>query len=454
MRFAAPLLAATMLAAAFAHAAADPDPALFASDRPLSLRLRAPLDDLFARADHDADYAVDGSVAYVGPDGRDAEIDGVRVSVRGNSSRQETECSFPKLKLLFTSASTRDRSIFENVPAVKIGTHCGEAPGDQLTQKFGRLANEKAPPREAFIYRLLRIMEVPTLLARPARVTYEDPAGHRPPLVRNGMLLEDTDAARTRLHAGDEISKERFQAADTDLAVADTVALTFAQAMIGNFDWCLRFTAGDRYRCNASKPLWNILVFARDGDRGVPLMYDFDLAGMVTGSHFWFSRVLNEDFSPSKSRPEVEVVSQLQHARSLFARRDLDAARTRFLSHRDEAFAALRAWDVDPEGRQIITRYLTAFFTAIASDEAFYRPVIVEETKAYAAADGDEPVCPKADIVPVGTPVGPPLARRDGRVQVRLLDALWHWTGRRNCDAVQQGLVWIDPHAIGTHYPR
>jgi hypothetical protein len=298
------------------------------------------------------------------------------------------------------------------------------------------------------------MMAVPALLARPARITYEYPSGHQPPIVRNAMLLEDTDEARKRMKAGVEITMEQFGAAETDLTVSDTVRLTFAEAMIGNFDWCLRFTKGDTYRCDASKPVWNILVFARDHDRGVPLIFDFDLAGMVTGSHFWFSRVLNEDFSESKSRPEVEVVSQLQHTRSLFARTDLDAARAHFMRHRGEAFAALRESNVDPHGRQIIDRYLTAFFDAIATDEAFYRPVVVQETKAYAAAEGDQPVCAKADIIPVGTPVSAPLARRGGRVQVRLLDALWHWTGRRNCDPIQHDPVWIDPRAIGTKYPN
>ncbi len=454
MRFVAPVFVATMLAAAaFAIPNADPALALFSSERALSLRLRAPFDDLFAQSAQDAEYAVDGSIAYVGPDGQEIQIRGVRLSVRGNTSKQDTECTFPKLKLRFAPGSTREDSIFSKLLAVKIGTHCGEAPGEQLTPKFGRLANEQAPLREAFVYRLLRVMGVPALLARPARITYEYASGHQPPLVRNAMLLEDVNEARKRLNAGDEIPMERFGSADTDLSVADTVTLAFAEAMIGNFDWCLRFTRGDTYRCDASKPLWNILAFARDDGRAAAVMYDFDLAGMVTGSHAWFSRVLSEEFSASRSSPEVEVVSQLQHTRSLFKRRDLDAARQQFMRHRDEAFAALRDSGVDPHGRQIIERYLTAFFNAIATDEAFYRPVVVEQTTAYADPDGSEPACAKAAAVPVGTPVGPPLARHGDRVQVRLLDALWHWTGQRRCDAIRRGPVWIDAHAIGTRYP-
>jgi hypothetical protein len=454
MRLVAPLLAALTLATGARAVADGRAPGLFASQQPLAFHLRAPFDTLFARSTHDDDFSVTGSLAYTDANGRAIRIDGIAISIRGNTSKQDTECTFPKLKLRLDSASGRAGSMFDDVDAVKIGTHCGEAPDEQLTRRFGRLANEKAPLREAFVYRLLAIAGVPALQARPARITYEYTDGGRPPLVRNAILLEDTSEARKRLDVGAEIAMADFQAADTQMAASDTAALAFAEAMIGNFDWCLRFTRGDRYRCDASKPLWNILAFRREGARALPVMHDFDLSGMVTGGHFWFDRVLNERVSASASRMEVEVVSQLQRTRSLFARRDLDATRQLFIRHRGEAFAALDAADVDDHGRGIIARYLTAFFDAIGTDEAFYRPVILEETTAYAAAQGAAAACPKAPTAPAGTLVGAPLDRQGDRVQVELLDVLWHWTGPRACGAIRRGPVWIDAHAIGTDYPR
>ncbi|HEX3704806.1 MAG TPA: hypothetical protein VHU82_15865 [Vicinamibacterales bacterium] len=451
MRFVAALCIAAVLAlGALVHAAQVP--ALFSGDRPVSLRIRASFDDLFARSS-DSSYAVDGSIAYTGADGREVRVGAVSISVRGNTSKQDTECTFPKLKVRFDSGSPSRTSMFAGVETFKIGTHCGEAPGERLTRKFGRLANEKAPLREVFVYRLLDIMGIPALRARPAQITYEDADSRRPPLVRHAMLLEDSSEARQRLSLGSEIPMERFGSAAANLTVADTINLTFAEAMIGNFDWCLRLTPQDTYRCDASKPLWNILAFERDGDRDLPVLHDFDLSGMVTGSHNWFSKVLNVAFSATGSRPEVEVVSQLQRTRTLFARGELDAARRRFLKHRDAAFAALRESDLDARGREIITQYLTAFFDAIATDEAFYRPVTVQKTVAYAEGDGAAPACGRAASVPVGTPVGPLLDRHGDRVRVVLLDALWHWTGPRACGAIRQGAVWITADAIGTAFP-
>src|SRR6185437_7931455 len=208
-------------------------PTVFASYEPLELRLRAPFDDLFAQSAHDAGYTVAGSIAYRAADGSDRSIDGVTFSVRGNTSRQDSECSFPKLKLRLPPGAAREASVFRGTDAIRIGTHCGEAPGEQLTHTFGRLANEKAPVREAFVYRLLAIIGVPALRARPARITYEYTSGGRAPLTRGAMLLEDSDEARKRLEAGGEISMKRFGSAEADLSVADTVALTFAEAMTG-----------------------------------------------------------------------------------------------------------------------------------------------------------------------------------------------------------------------------
>ncbi|PYR36502.1 MAG: hypothetical protein DMF93_19845, partial [Acidobacteria bacterium] len=124
---------------------------------------------LFAHAQQD-NYSVRGALTYQDR-GREVHVPDVKVSVRGNSSRNESECTFPKLKLEWPSAS------------LKIGTHCGESTDGSVTAKFGRLPNEHSPRREAFVYQLLDVLQVLSLKARPARITYV--SSGREPLVRN-----------------------------------------------------------------------------------------------------------------------------------------------------------------------------------------------------------------------------------------------------------------------------
>lgn len=413
---------------------------------PLELTLAAPFETLFASTDAEPDHIVVGTLSYRDPlSGEAVSLSGVAVSTRGNTSRQSRECSFPKLKLGFEDAPAG--SVFEGIDSIKIGTHCGERADDELTPKFGRLANEKAPHREALVYRLLRAVSVPTLLARPARITYEYRSG-RVHLVRNAMLLEDDEAAVARI-GGRSMAADEFGSARQSLDLDDTVRLSFAQAMVGNFDWCLRMFPGDTYRCHDTHPLWNLTIVERPDATAVPLIHDFDLAGMVVGRHNWFDQVFNRAFAASPI--EIEVVSQLQRARALFPRAVLDRTRRGFLDRKAAAYEALRQAPVDEDGRSLAASYLDHFYSAIESDAAFYRPVVVQpDTAMFAGADRRHRAC-GAETVPIGTPVKP-VGSANGMIEVVLLDASWQWTKR--CEALRTQPVWIAEAAVGTEFPR
>jgi len=373
------------------------------------------------------------------------------VSVRGNTSKAATECPFPKLKLHFAPDAAPASSPFSGMKAVKIGTHCGELPGEQITPKFGRLANEKAPSREALVYRLLEAAQVPSFRARPARIMYV--LGDQK-VERNAFFLEDDHDAMKRLGGTREIAPDEFHDAAQDIAPADAARLAFGEAMIGNFDWCLKFSANDTYRCDARRKLWNISAYAREGATALPVMGDFDIAGMVAGRHHWFRNVFYDGFVPSKSAAEIEVLSQVQRTRTLFPRDVLDTARRSFMERKAAVYEALAATTLDPAGQQTIEAYLNSFFRAIDTDAVFYAPVVARpDVRLYLDAAKSRAACGAADTLPVGTPVGAPLQTEGQMVQVAILDVLWHWAPPAKCDAIHTAPVWIDKSAIDTKYP-
>jgi hypothetical protein len=424
---------------------------LFSSHTVVNVTLEAPLADLFSKAQSDAEYAVKGTLKIADAAGHGTAIENIDVSVRGNTSKQETECPFPKLKLRFPAGETDGSSVFGHVKAIKIGTHCAELPDGQLTPKYGRWANEKAPLREAFVYRLLETVQVTAFKARPARITYID-GGQK--VTRNGFFLEDDHEAVKRLGATQEVTPEQFTDAEHAFETADTAKLAFAEAMIGNFDWCLKFSANDTYRCDARRKLWNVSAFGRDDRRTVPVMSDFDIAGMVTGRHLWFKNVFYDGFVPSKSSAEIEVLSQVQRTRTLFPRTVLDATRRGFVERKAAAYAALADTNLDASGKQTIETYLNSFFKAIETDAAFYAPVVVRpNTHLYRDAGKAGEACDGSQAVPVGTPVGAPLQTQDQMVQVAVLDALWQWAPPAKCEAIHTGPVWIDKSAIDSNFP-
>jgi hypothetical protein len=268
------------------------------------------------------------------------------------------------------------------------------------------------------------------------------------------MLLEDDDEAAHRYGAKAQLSEDRFESAQSMMADAEVARLVFAEAMLGNFDWCLRLYPGDRYRCDDRHPLWNMLGLVRESGPVLPVIYDFDLTGFVVPRHIWFGQAFSESFLPSRSRVEVEVLSQLQRTRTLFSRALLDETRRAFLERKTDAFQAVRAAFVDDDGRKLAEAYLTAFFTLLDHD-AFYRAVVFTQgTRAYLDAEQARPACGAASEIPVGTPVSERLATRGTLVQVRLLDVFWKWAPPSECKAIHHEPVWIPAAAIAADYPR
>jgi hypothetical protein len=447
-----------LLHSSMARVAGADDGRWYANRESIDLRLEGPFPDLFAKARRNPEYEIRATLSYVEPGStRRTQLPGVLVSTRGHTSRRSTECVFPKLKLRFTSRLP-EASMFAGIRTLKLGTHCADLPGEQLTPKFGRLGNQKAPLREAMVYALLDAVNVPTLRTRPARIAYifTDAAGHRrASLVRNALLLEDDDDAKKRLGATTQLKDDRFDTARSTFHEADSARLAFGQAMVGNFDWCLRFYTGDHYRCDDLHPLWNILGFARDDGWTLPLPYDFDLSGIVVGQHDWFDKVFSTAFVASRSRVEIEVLAQLQRTRSLFGRDRLDRTRAEFLAHRDAAYRVIAEIGADAGGQALATAHLDAFFSIIGSDQQFYRPVVVgENVMAFLDSAGTEAPCGDRSIIPVGTPVSAPTATEGDFVQVRLLDALWHWLPPRSCDRVHAEPIWVSQSAIDVAFPR
>jgi hypothetical protein len=408
---------------------------------PATLAIEAPLQQLFETGSEDENVSVPATVTFKDHGaGADVVLSDVAVSVRGHTSRRETECTFPKLKLKLKGAGS-----------LKIGTHCGEAADHELSPKYGRLANEKSPLREALVYDLLRAVEAPSLRTRAARITYVDKT-QPAPVERHALLLEDDDDAMKRVGGKAEIPLESFGSVAVRGAGADAARIAFAQAMIGNFDWCLKFSPDDIYRCNEPRPLWNVLAFDHGGGRTSLLMKDFDLAGVVVGRHAWFDKVWNRRFVPSGSEIEIEVLSQVQRTRSLFPRAQLDAERRHFLDRRTAVYDALKASTVDDKGREIARAYLDAFYAALA-DEQYYRPIVVrDDVQVFLDAQRTREACGPKDVMRPGTPVNE-VSREGSMSQVVILDAMWRWASRNECNAVQDGPVWIPSDAIVRNFP-
>ena len=97
-RRAAIVATAVLLSSAASPALQKTGPANFLSGNDaLALTIEAPIQELFEKGAEDEKFSVAGRVTYKAPaSGADVTRD-AQVSVRGHTSRGETECTFPEL---------------------------------------------------------------------------------------------------------------------------------------------------------------------------------------------------------------------------------------------------------------------------------------------------------------------------------------------------------------------
>jgi hypothetical protein len=196
-----------------------------------------------------------------------------------------------------------------------------------------------------------------------------------------------------------------------------------------------------------------VLAFDHGGGKTSLLMKDFDLAGIVVGRHPWFDKVWNRAFVPSKSEIEIEVLSQVQRTRSLFPRTQLDGERAHFLDRKSTVYQVIQGANVDDKGRALARAYVDAFYAAIAPDEQYYRPIVARnDVQVFLDAAGTREACGPKDVMRSGTPVNE-ISREGSMSQVIILDAMWRWASRNECNAVQDGPVWIPSDAIVRNFP-
>jgi hypothetical protein len=131
----------------------------------------------------------------------------------------------------------------------------------------------------------------------------------------------------------------------------------------------------------------------------------------------------------------------------------LDAERQHFVQRKPAIYDAVQRANVDDRGRAIAKRYLDSFFNAIADDAAFYRPVVSRsDVRVFLDAAGTKEACAPGDVMRPGTPVNE-LQKSGSMSQVVILDANWRWASKNECNAVQDGPVWIPSDAITRDFP-
>lgn len=260
---------------------ASPENSVFGSDEILNVELDAPLQDLFIKNDantKDEKVFVAGKLSYW--DHRNKKVSlNVRVRVKGKST--VSFCPFKKMEIKFKGADT-SATIFANITSIDLNTHCAE-PGE-LDELEAHFSSSYFNHREVLIYKMAKILRVPTYQARALSIRYKNTGlkvdnSSQP---YNAFFLEDHGDLTKRLHARDvkvqELRRENERmnlAKQAEISVADLYRAALFNGLIANRDW--------GYPQDEELDVFhNLKVLEIQPGKWVPLIYDFNLSPIVT----------------------------------------------------------------------------------------------------------------------------------------------------------------------------
>ena len=339
------------------------------------LKLSAPLTKLIQskKTQPDSKLEVDGVLSY-----GQRQI-AVTVKVRGHTNYLEEECPFPKLTLKFKDASS-ELTPFAGLKKIKLGTHCGQSTDPKTWHTpLHRIKNQISVVREAFAYDLIRTLGVTTLQSRLVDMTYLD-TEKQTSTKKKALLLEaDSEMAKrtkkqllefTELTVEGPTSPKLPSFSDAvnnrvDLTQSAEVLLT--EALLGNHDSALRISRFDQ--STAGGPgLYNIFIL-RDVKSAVstPVPYDFDVSSAVSGRSSLEVEApsLNTDILGGLDLIQYSILRRVQEIKAQVPPTHLGRAITKLLMNKTKAYAALKTYPMDVDGKERFQKMMDFFYLSI-----------------------------------------------------------------------------------------
>ncbi|MGE0172720.1 MAG: hypothetical protein AB7T49_08045 [Oligoflexales bacterium] len=358
---------------------AETTPTLFNVHYPLALKLSGPFDEAFKKArageeiqpgDARDEGPFSATLSFNMPSGESVSV-AAQAKVRGQSSLKE--CSFSKMR--FTIAEDAAPQFFY-LPQFKLGTHCVTNPIVTYTP-IGRLLQDIAAHREAFVYALLERLGFAVPKSRSLEVAYEDTSESSRwsdrVIKRKAFLFELIKPVVARYGFADSRDDDVPWTTEDPSKVAklETSKMMFAQALTGNWDWRLTLDKAEIATRNAEAAAQgktflhqrNVVVFVNADGTLVPVPSDFDLAVMVTGKVR--DSVLGDSVFPTEKK-EVRLAAQnILKAKESFDSSVFEETKAFFVSKKSLIDSLVASYPLDPASRQMIRSQVQAFYKAM-----------------------------------------------------------------------------------------
>lgn len=293
----------------FAFALTDafvkPKSGLFSNFESAHFQLKAPLTTLFKAKKLNffemKKVKVPGVLSYVD---QHKEVINLNLEIHIKGFTSAKFCSFPKLELKIPKSESAG-TIFEGIKNVDLNTHCVEQDDPSTEPYIQYIKSSFNNHREAKIYEIMDLLNMPSLRAKPVLVQYTDTdelseISAKPNFSYQAFFLEDFSDFRKKnslmaIRGVNDVTKADVEVGDTEKMstyvfsnVADSLKLdlddaarsALLQFFIGNSDWFIQTTKTD-YREKdhpESENLWNVKIVEDSNGRWITIPQDFNFS--------------------------------------------------------------------------------------------------------------------------------------------------------------------------------
>lgn len=318
-------------------AAGDPDP-LFASHDALTVRIKAPFNQIMKLRPVDKDGEVDGIFAFVDADGSEHEFD-VKIRTRGNNRRDPDTCSFAPLRLNFKKGDLDD-TLFDKQDKLKLVTHC----------QNNHTPYRQSVVREYLAYRILNALTDYSFRVRLLNIKYVYSDDDDQERESYAFLIESKDRLGKRLGLKEQdVTRVKVEQLDREYTNLTSVF----EYLIGNLDFSPVLGASDQPCCH------NFAVFSADNETYWSIPYDFDRTGLAAPPHA----------GPNPKYRQNNIRQRIYRGRC-YNNAFLPSTFQKFQDNREviEALVAGQA-ELIKSHRRSVTTFIEKFYKALAKED-------------------------------------------------------------------------------------
>jgi hypothetical protein len=263
--------------------------------------------------------------------GGQKEMWDIELEARGKSRRRI--CYFPPIKLIFSKKDLKKNKIRKKHNTLKMVSYCKD-----------KSTYENYILREYIAYKMLNILTDYSFNVQLVLVEYRDSSDRIKPVIRHGILIEDTDEVAERLNAK-ERNKYEFGRDSVDNFQYDV--LNLYQYMISNADWKIG-------------ALHNMkMIQDKDTEKFYAIPYDFDYSGFVNAEY----SVPNPDYRQTHVTERIFF----GECRSI---EELATARQLFIDKKAKILAVEKHLFTRKEHKRMM-KYIKSFYKILESDKKF-----------------------------------------------------------------------------------